>query len=447
VARVFVSHASADRGLAGELHRWLVGDGHQVYLDQDLRDGIAVGEEWDRRLHERLRWADALVCVVTSAYLVSTWCAAEVAIAASRGVRLLPVQAESGVAHPLLRSIVHADMTRDSVAARAALFEALRRIDAAGGLGWPDGRSPFPGLRPLDVYEHQVLFGRKGEVERLARLLRSPAERVEGRVLLVVGPSGCGKSSLVRAGLLHVMAEEPGWQTLLPILPGADPVAALARELAVTARRSDLGWTVDDIQHQLTQHGLVELADELLLANPGGPGRCLLIVVDQFEELLTQTRHADRARFAELLGPALSGPVQLVATLRSEFLDQLLVDPSLAALPTRTYPLRPLRREALRIVIEGPAQLAGISVDDDLVARLVADTKSGEALPLLAFTLAQLADGVSRGGQLSAVRYNQLGGGSQQIPLAQVVRRSHRSRSGAAPPAGPVSRPPRRRPG
>ena len=35
----------------------------------DLRDGIVVGEEWEQRLHERLRWADAVVCLLTSAYL------------------------------------------------------------------------------------------------------------------------------------------------------------------------------------------------------------------------------------------------------------------------------------------------------------------------------------------------------------------------------------------
>ncbi|MGB6161569.1 MAG: hypothetical protein WBF75_03125 [Pseudonocardiaceae bacterium] len=44
------------------------------------------------------------------------------------------------------------------------------------------------------------------------------------------------------------------------------------------------------------------------------------------------------------------------------------------------------------------------------MARVVADTDSGEALPLLAFTLARLADGVGRGGQLSAARYEQLEG-------------------------------------
>ncbi|MGH3808067.1 MAG: TIR domain-containing protein [Pseudonocardiaceae bacterium] len=407
MARVFVSHASEDGECAARLHRWLVGQGHEVFLDRDPGDGIAVGEEWGRRLHERLRWADAAVCVVTSAYLGSVWCSAEVSFALSRGSRVLPVLAEPGMAHPLLASLQHADLTGDPTAARAALVAELRRVDAVGGWGWPDDRSPFPGLRPLDVGDHQVFFGRGGEVEQLAGLVRSPAEHAEGAVLLVVGPSGCGKSSLVRAGLLHVMAGEPGWWTLDPILPGADPVAALGRELAFTAQKLGLDWTVAKVRHQLDDGGLTGLADELLLV---ARARRLLVVVDQFEELLTQATPAARARFARLLLPALGGPVQVVATLRPEFFDQLLVDADLAVLPTHVYPLRPLRRDALPTVIQGPCRLAGIAVDEDLVARMVADTDSGEALPLLAFTLAQLAAGVSRGGQLSGARYDQLGG-------------------------------------
>jgi len=407
VARVFISYASEDRECVGHLHQWLVDEGHEMFLDRDLRDGISVGEQWERRLHEGLRWADAVVCVVTSAYLASTWCTAEVGIALSWGSRVLPMRAEPEVVHPLLTSIQHADLTVDPTVVRAALVEALRRTDAVGGWGWLDGRSPFPGLRPLDVKDHQVFFGRSGEVEQLTGLLRSSVERVEGAVLVVVGPSGCGKSSLVRAGLLHVMAGEPDWWTLAPMLPGADPVAGLVRELAFAAQQLGLDWTVADVRHRLDDGGLTGLADELLLV---ARARRLLVVVDQFEELLTQATPAVRARFAQLLRPALGGSVQVVATLRPEFFDQLLVDADLAGLPTHIHPLRPLRRDALRAVIEGPARRAGITVDEDLVARLVGDTDSGEALPLLAFTLAQLAEGIGRGGQLSGARYDELGG-------------------------------------
>jgi WD40 repeat protein len=167
---------------------------------------------------------------------------------------------------------------------------------------------------------------------------------------------------------------------------------------------------VEQVELRLDESGLSPLAEELLLADPDSPQRRLLVVVDQFEELLTQAAPSQRARFAELLRPALTGPVRVVATLRPEFLDPLLADPTLAALPTEIFALRPLHRETLHQVIEGPAQLAGITVQADLVARLVEDTGSGDALPLLAFTLAQLAEGTSRGSQLSIERYKQLGG-------------------------------------
>ncbi|MGH3831205.1 MAG: TIR domain-containing protein [Pseudonocardiaceae bacterium] len=407
MARVFLSYAREDLALAREVHRWLVEAGHEVFLDQNPRDGIALGEQWRHRLNERLRWADALVCVVTSAAVASSWCSAEIATAQARGSRLLPLLAEPGLTHPLLTEVQHTDMTQNPASARAALVTALRRIDAAGGSGWPDDRSPFPGLRPFESDRHRVFFGRAEEIKQLAGRVRSAAE---GVVTLVVGPSGCGKSSLVRAGLVPVMATEPSWRVLPPILPGADPMGALARELAAAARPTGLGWTVEHVHHQLAENGLAGLADQLLLANPDGPQRRLLLVVDQVEELLTQAAPGQRARLAELLRPALTGPVRVVGTLRPEFLDQWLADPDLASVATEVYPLRPLHREALRLVIEGPAQLAGINVEAHLVARLIDDTDTGEALPLLAFTLAQLAEGVGRGGQLSAARYDQLGG-------------------------------------
>src|SRR3954447_5643261 len=409
MARVFVSHSGKDASLADEVHRWLVDDGHQAFLDEDLYDGIRVGDQWEQRLHERLRWADAMVCVLTSNYLTSVWCTAELAIAQWRGSRVLPVRAEPELDHPLVHSLQHVDMARDAAAARAKLAAELLRVDAAGGAGWPDDRSPFPGLRAMDTDEHLVFFGRSHEVDQLAELLRSPPEQAERAILLVVGPSGCGKSSLVRAGLLPVIAADQDWWTLPAIQPGTAPVAALAREMAASAKQLGLSWTVTDVRGRLDSGDVAGLVDDLLLAVTGRRRRRLLIVVDQFEELLTQTGVEERTRFAELLDGALAGPVQVVATLRPEFLDPLLASPELAALKTRTQTLRPLRPEALRAVIEGPADRAGITIDEDLVTRLVADTGGGEALPLLAYTLAQLIDGLGRGGRPSTARYAQLG--------------------------------------
>ena len=65
--------------------------------------------------------------------------------------------------------------------------------------------------------------------------------------------------------------------------------------------------------------------------------------------------------------PALGGPVQALATLRPEFLDPLATDPDLPKLALRTHQVRPLDTEALRSVIEGPAKIAGLRFEPDLV--------------------------------------------------------------------------------
>jgi Novel STAND NTPase 1 len=86
----------------------------------------------------------------------------------------------------------------------------------------------------------------------------------------------------------------------------------------------------------------------------------------------------------------MAGPVQVVVTIRSEFLDPLLADPHLTQLPVHSMTVRPLDVAILPRAIEGPARLAGLGVDPELVSRMVTDTANGDALPLLAFTLEQL---------------------------------------------------------
>ena len=85
MTRVFISHSSDDAQLAVELHDWLRGLGHEVFLDRDLHDGLAGGDDVIQCLHERLRWADAVVAVITGSYGRSQWCSAELGVAQSRG--------------------------------------------------------------------------------------------------------------------------------------------------------------------------------------------------------------------------------------------------------------------------------------------------------------------------------------------------------------------------
>ena len=337
--------------------------------------------------------------------MTSQWCFGEIVAAKTLGSKLLPLATENGVHHPLLDGLQHVTHHGPQPQAREQICGILREIDATGGAGWPDDRSPFPGLRAFDVDMHRAFFGRRREVDDLVRLLRSLAERGEGRIVAVVGPSGCGKSSLVRAGLLPAMAGEPGWTTLAPFVPGTDPVAALFEKLAHAARS-----TPSRIRQQDEDKGLGLAVEDLLFTGTSPPRRRLLVVIDQFEEILTRSSTTGRAQLAEMLRPAAAGPVQVVVTIRSEFLDSLLADPHLRRLPIRSVTLRPLDTATLPLVIKEPARLAGLRVDPELVSCMVTDTASSDALPLLAFTLDQLATGLPRGATLSPQRYDQLGG-------------------------------------
>jgi WD40 repeat protein/energy-coupling factor transporter ATP-binding protein EcfA2 len=411
MAHVFISHSHKDNVLAAEVQRWLVTEGYDVFVDFDTGEGIRPGDAWRERIHQQLRSADAMICLLTRAYVESRWCFAEVVAAQTLGARVLPVLAEPCMAHPLLTGIQSLPYEGERSRAQARLLAVLRDMEAGGGAGWPDARSPFPGLRPFDADMRRAFFGRAGEVDALVRLLRGISHHGDARVVVVVGPSGCGKSSLVRAGLLPAIADEPGWCVLPPLNTSADTITSLSIELASALTAYGVRSTPSAVLERLrADGGLIRVTEELLAAPGQRPRRRLLIVFDQFEEILSAEADSGRANLARLLRPAITGSVQVVATMRTEFLDPLLSSPELADLPIHPEPLRPLDARVLPLVIEGPAKLAGLGIDAELVARIAADAGTGDALPLLAFTLEMLVTGVVRGGRLSAKRYDQLGG-------------------------------------
>jgi hypothetical protein len=105
MARVFISYATADRVVAYEVAGWLRAAGHEVFLDDDPREGISLGEDWKRRLYRELHEVDAVIGVVTRSFVSSEWCFAELGIADARGCQLIPLRAEVGVVHPLMRDL------------------------------------------------------------------------------------------------------------------------------------------------------------------------------------------------------------------------------------------------------------------------------------------------------------------------------------------------------
>jgi hypothetical protein len=410
LARVFISHSGGSE-ITKMVLQAAEAAGHEIFLDSAMGAGIQPGEDWERRLHERLHWADSMVCIITTSYVSSIWCTAEIAIARSRGSRIIPVQAEVGVSHPLLSSLHAISIVGNHIEGVERILSVLAGEISRRSSGWPDDRNPYPGLQAFGVADSRIFFGRNDEVEQLGELLRSINAQTTNTIVLVVGPSGCGKSSLVNAGVIPALAGDPDWLVVGPVRASPDPMEQLIRSLAATARSVGTDWETQTVRRRLHSDGLPALmSDLLLMSSPPIPSRVLL-AIEQLEELVSHVESGRRARFLTEIADAVEGGTSVVATLKPEYLEKFMaatVDTELTV--PRLFTLRPISSLLLRSVIAGPASVAGIQLDEQLISRLLGDARTGEALPLLAFTLSLMAEGLRRGDQMSMQRYRDLGG-------------------------------------
>ena len=130
--------------------------------------------------------------------------------------------------------------------------------------------SPYPGLRPFEIQESHLFFGRDLQIAELVTRLE------RNRFLAVLGVSGSGKSSLVRAGLIPALerggVSEAGrrWRIVVT-RPAGNPFETLAAGL------ENAGLDTSGLRG--SSHGLIEIARQL------PSDESLLVVVDQFEEL------------------------------------------------------------------------------------------------------------------------------------------------------------------
>ena len=282
---------------------------------------------------------------------------------------------------------------------RAGRFSARDLCDALDELGRrPDGLrlppgNPYRGIAPFEAEDRALFFGRTREAGAVIDRLRGE------RFVVVAGDAGVGKSSLVRAGVLPRVREGAlGADVAVAVLePGPEPARALAEALAgITGAPVDLAsaTVAADVEAALS-------------------GRRLLLFVDQMEELVTLAEAEEASRTAAALAALLEGPVQLLATLRSDYLARIGALPGLGDLVTRAlHLLKPMSRHAMRDVVVAPARLAGLRFDPpELVDDLLDATEAPGELALLQFALAQLWEerDVERG-MLCATALASLGG-------------------------------------
>ncbi len=240
-------------------------------------------------------------------------------------------------------------------------------------------RLPYPGLRAYTRDETDLFFGREGCVNEMIDRLSAT------RFLAVLGASGSGKSSLVRTGLfdgleLGLYAEAGADWAIADMHPGGKPIHNLAAAL-LEAR----GGPFDPIDlAALEAHlkrGPLALAEWLTEENLR-PGRNLLVLVDQFEELFRYSNYAGREQaegFVALLleSKRVDPRIHVAITMRSEYLGACALIPGLAqAINAGLYLTRRMTREECREAIVGPAAVMGFEVEPALVTRILNDLAS-----------------------------------------------------------------------
>lgn len=99
-----------------------------------------------------------------------------------------------------------------------------------------------------------------------------------------------------------------------------------------------------------------------------------------------------------------------LGTMRSDFLGAFQRNAALRSIDFESLSLGPMKLEGMRRVIEEPARLGALELETGLADRLLEDTETPDALPLLSFTLSVLWRDFRADGKLEVREYEQLGG-------------------------------------
>jgi WD40 repeat protein len=270
--------------------------------------------------------------------------------------------------------------------------------------------NPYRGLESFEARHSQLFFGRQEVIEDLFSQVTLPQRQLS----VVLGISGSGKSSLVKAGLIPYLQQHQAetWQILEPMRPGINPYLSLMRTLAPLTPRSlqlDRNTAIDRLRHN--SHQFISAIQTWSQQNPN---KRLLLVIDQFEELVTlakpnsddtnpqkiskiqpeEEKTEQWQQFINLLADLLQQcpQVSLIITLRSDFEPRFFTSALRADWANSRFVVRAMRPDELRDVVEKPATAMALYFEPtNLVDRLVDEvSQMPGALPLLSFTLSEM---------------------------------------------------------
>jgi hypothetical protein len=465
MSRIFISHSSKNNDCAVVVRDWLFAQGwDDVFLDLDPRRGIAAGDRWERALNQAALRCEAVLFLVSRAWLASDWCLKEFNLAHRLNKRLFGILIEdipvgdlpatltgtwqlvplaSGRDHIMLRSIMPGTQDEAYVTFSKEGLTRLRIGLERAGLdarffNWPPGddpkRPPYRGLLPLEAADAGIFFGREAPTIEALDRIRGMKDAAAPRLLVLLGASGAGKSSFLRAGLLPRLARDDrnflplpvirperaainGEAGLLHSLDGAFAAHGIVKPRAEI--REAIGGGVSALQPLLTE--LVEQTRIPLGGEEtGAKAPTLVLAIDQGEELFLTDGVTEGTALLNVLRELLSDDapaVLVIVAIRSDAYEQLQTAKALAGIIQQTLSLTPMPRGAYQAVIEGPpARLKEtdrpLIVEAALTEALLSDIEEGggrDALPLLAFTLERLYLEYGARGRLTLKDYDALG--------------------------------------
>jgi formylglycine-generating enzyme required for sulfatase activity len=473
VSRIFISHSTENNAEAVALRDWLAGNGwkDEIFLDLDPQRGVAAGERWERALNQAAYRCEAVLFLISNAWLASGWCRKEFELAHHLNKRLFGVLIEDFAIQELPQEltgtwqIVRLAAGRDHIMLRAALpitheeahvnfsAEGLQRLKLGleeAGLDpkyfvWPPqndpDRPPYRGLRPLEAEDAGIFFGRDAPIVEALDELRGLRETISPRLMVILGASGAGKSSFLRSGLFPRLKRDDRHFLPLPVIRperaaingDAGLVPALEEAfhgLGIHTTRAKLRTAIDAGVSNLRPL-LEALIDKATLIEADGepepPG--LVISVDQGEELFLAEGQDEAQALLALLRDLLlqdTPALIVVVAIRSDSYGLLQEAKRLEGLRILPFNLGPMPRGSYAEVIKGPARRSedatrSLVIEDALVDALLADVEAGgakDALPLLAFTLERLYVEHGGDGDLTVAEYRSLGGIKGSIEAA-----------------------------
>jgi len=464
MSRIFLSHSSTDNGSAVALREWLALQGwDDVFLDLDPRRGIAAGERWERALNQAALRCEAVLFLVSKAWLYSDWCLKEFNLAHRLNKRLFGLLIEDIPIRDLPATLtgtwqlVPLAMGRDHVMLRAVLpgsqdevhvtfsQEGLNRLriglERAGldarFFAWPPAddsqRPPYRGLLPLEGPDAGIFFGREAPTVEALDRIRGIKDGAAPRFLVLLGASGAGKSSFLRAGLLPRLARDDRNYLILPVVrperAAVNGEAGLLRSLETALKSAGSAKPRAKIREAIGNAAamqpllrtLVMKAHATLLADDAkARPPTLVLAIDQGEELFRSEGALEGAALLSLLRDLLTDDslaILVLVAIRSDSYEQLQTAKGLEGITQQTLSLTPMPRGAYQAIIEGPvARLKEtdrpLVIEPALTQALLSDIEEGagrDALPLLAFTLERLYFEYGARGRLTLQDYDALG--------------------------------------